>query len=1185
MVKKRKSKQVPTLAVAALIFGMLGCSDSEEKSVRFEAHRARTTGGDQLFSPVSSAESGLTVRNGYDDPEMWRGRYQEFQGGAIGTGIAAGDVDGDGWLDLYVVSKTGPNTLYRQTAPLVFVDVTESAGVAGGDGWGTGASLADVDGDGDLDLYVCQINAPNLLYLNDGKGGFSENGATAGLDVVSGSVIGAFEDYDHDGDLDLFLLTNLSDAASSPDGGPDFLFRNNGKGVFTDVTERSGLLSVDEKGHSATWWDANGDGWSDLYIANDFEAPDHLYLNNKDGTFTEKLEETIPHTAWFSMGSDFADVNNDGRLDFLVADMASTTHFKQKVAMGDMGGLIDYMDGLKTPQYMANAFYLNSGKGRFLEAARLLGIAKSDWTWSVRFEDLDNDGWQDLHVTNGMVRSFNDSDLVNQIKRVRSREQVIAMMRRSPPLAETNLAFRNTGDLGFEKRSEDWGLAHEGVSFGSVLADFDNDGDIDIVYSNYNDTVSLYRNNSQSNSITVSLRGTRSNRFGVGASLKLESSAGIQSRQMSLARGALSSNVASIHFGLGEESTAKRLTIRWPSGRIQELNDVASGNHYIISESDSRKAPRERNLKKASTQFADVSEKIGLEFENSELAFNDMIRQPLLPNRMNTLGGGLAIGDADSDGDSDIYFAGAKGQVGALFLNNGKGKFEADNRTNPWGSKENLEEMSPHWVDANGDGALDLYVTSGGVELDAGNSSYQDSLYLNDGHGRFSESTERSLPSMFTSSSAVASADFDRDGDLDVFVGGRVVPGSYPSSPESVLLENDGGRFVAAGLSVAPEIRNLGMVTSALWSDANGDGWLDLIVAGEWEPIRIFLNEEGVLVEKSSPECGLSGYKGWWNSIAAADVDNDGDMDYIAGNVGLNTKYHASLDHPIQLYYGDFEGRGNLNIVEAEFEGDTLFPVRGRSCSTRAMPSLGAKFDSFRKFASAMLTDIYDVEEATQFEANELQHGIFINSGDATFEFRPLPRLTQISPVFGIVAQDMDGDGNVDIVIGQNFHGPQVETGRFDGGQGLFMRGDGTGSMHVVGPTESGVYVPEEARGLAVTDFDSDGRPDLIFTRTGAGPLSLINQSDSNSSMFSVAFGESQALAVGARVSVLYEDGSRRVAELHEGSGYLSQSDSKLYFGYSKLNVPTMIETRWSDGSSTQTKWSRGATEMVLSKD
>lgn len=1166
-------------AVACAVLGYSGRGEATEEISRSVHHEYEHVEG-TLFSRIDAAESGLEFENAYDDPEMWGSRFQEFQGGAIGTGVAAGDVDGDGWLDLYVVSKTGKNKLFRQVAPLRFEDVTEQAGVSGGDGWGSGASFADVDNDRDLDLYVCHVDAPNMLYLNDGKGRFEEAGAAAGLDIATGSVVGAFEDFDRDGDLDLFLLTNVASIARSPEGEPDYLFENDGTGTFRDVTSEKGIESLPEKGHSATWWDANGDGWADLYIANDFEAPDHLYLNSGDGTFVDVREQALPHTAWFSMGSDFGDINNDGQFDFLVADMAGTTHLKQKIAMGDMGGLVDYMDTLTTPQYMANALYVSNGTDRFLEGARLMGLAKTDWTWSPRFEDLDNDGWIDLHVTNGMVRSFNDSDMLNRAKRARSRAEVVAMMKKSPPLAERNLAYRNGGDWSFEDQGEAWGLDHVGVSFGSVLADFDKDGDIDIVYSNYEDTVSFYRNNSRTNAVTIELNGTESNPHGIGAQVTLRSDQGTQTRRLSLTRGALSTSLSPLHFGLGSGDKVDSVEVKWPSGAVQSFVGLEANSNYLIVEKRAG-SNTETPMAQSAALFVEESVSMGLDHVNQELAFNDMVRQPLLPNRMNTLGGGLAWGDADGDGDSDLYVAGAKGRTGALYLNDGEGRFEIDSKNQPWQENMDTEEMAPLWVDFNNDGALDLYVSSGGVEEDAGSAVFNDSLYVNDGEGQFALSKASSLPDSRASGSVVAASDFDKDGDLDLFVGGRVIPGDYPRSSESVLLENHGGSFEQAAKDSVEGLGNLGMVTAAVWSDANNDGWLDLLVAGEWEPIRLFLNHEGVLKEVASSDCGFGAHKGWWNALEPADVDGDGDIDYVVSNVGLNTKYHASLDHPIELYYGDFEGKGEMNIIEAEYEGDKLFPVRGKSCSTRAMPSLGSKFTTFESFGGALLTEIYQLNEAKKYQATELAHGVFINLEDAQFEFRPLPRLAQISTAFGIAARDFDGDGFVDIALGQNFFGPQVETGRFDGGQSLLLLGNGRGDFEATMPIDSGIQIVGEVRGMAVADWNDDGWPDLAVTRANDRMIALRNGGRQGNHSFSVRLEGVQAQVTGARVVVVYDDGRRQAAEISQGSGYLSQSESVLFFGYKESNKPVRIEATWNDGARSEITWKPGLVLMA----
>jgi hypothetical protein len=1155
------------------------------------------TGEKMVFTAIPAEESGLKVENPYDDPSMWSDRYQEFSTGAIGSGLAIGDVDGDGLVDIFVANKTRPNQLFRQVAPFKFVDITAEAGVAGpaaanGVGWKTGVTMADVNNDGFLDLYVCRFNAPNLLYLNDGHGHFKEIGHQAGVDLVSGSVVGAFEDYDRDGKLDLFVLTNIQDAKRSPDGEPCHLYHNRGDGTFEDVTAKAGISLEPGHGHAATWFDYNGDGWPDLYVTCDFSGPDHLYRNNGDGTFTDVLATAIPHTPWFSMGADSADINNDGLPDLFAAEMAGTTHFKSKVAMGDMGGLVNYMDTLVTPQYMKNAMFLNSGTDRFLEVAKMTGLGSTDWSWSPRFEDLDNDGWVDLHVTNGMVRPFINSDLLNQIKKLQSQKEIIALMKSQPPQREINLTFHNEHNLRFTKVQKDWGLDHNGVSFGSAFADLDNDGDLDLVYVNFEDTLSVYRNDCPAgNSIVVQLKGTASNKYGVGAQAIAHTEQGIQTRRITVARGALSSSEPIMHFGLGTSTKVAELEIRWPSGQVQKFADLAANQRYVITEpSGTAKTqpaiacrPVDRGL------FQDSAKDLGINFVNQERVFDDMKRQSLLPNRMNTLGGGIAWGDANCDGFPDVFFAGAAGHGSALYLNDGHGHFSRSRQQQPWDDTIEREAMSAVFLDANHDGAMDLLVVSGGVEADKGSDLLRSHLYLNDGHGKFTEApaTQFSLPPV--SSSVVCAADFKHSGNLGVFIGGRVVPGEYPTTPESVLLENCDGKFVDVTDTACPGLRHAGMVTAALWTDADADGWVDLLVAGEWMPLRLFHNNHDGTFTETTKEAGLDKYSGWWNSLSAADVNNDGAIDYIAGNVGLNTKYHANAERPASIYYVDFEGNGSPQIIEGEYEGDKLFPVRGRSCSSRAMPSLKQKFPTFQDFGAALLPEIYTSEKlnsSLHFTATQLASGVFVNDGHGHFTFKELPRLAQTSPIFGTAACDFDGDGNIDIVAVQNFYGPQVETGRFDGGISLLLLGDGKGGFTPATPARSGIAIPGEGRGVAVADWNHDGRPDLLVTRINENALAYTNRSGPAGHSFAVRLtGATGNLdAIGAKITVHYQNGQSQAVELYSGSGYLSQSEPLAFFGYATGNLPKTIEVTWPDGSCTTHPFQPDTPQIVLKK-
>jgi len=1152
------------------------------------------------FTAIPANESGLAVENPYDDPAMWGERYREFSTGAIGSGIAVGSLTGDGTLFVFVANKTRPSQLFKQVAPFNFVDVTAEAGVAGpaavnGVGWKTGATMADVNNDGFLDIYVCRFNAPNLLYVNDGHARFKEVAHTSGVDLVSGSVVGAFEDYDRDGHLDLFVLTNVLDAQRSPDGEPPHLFRNRGDGTFEDVSAKAGIAREPIHGHSATWFDYNSDGWSDLYVASDFVPPDHVYRNNGDGTFTDVLATAVPHTTWFSMGADSADINNDGLPDLFVAEMAGTTHFKSKVAMGDMGGLVNHMDTLVTPQYMKNAVFLNSGADRLLEVAKLTGLGSTDWSWSPRFEDLDNDGWVDLHVTNGMVRPFIDSDLLNRIKKLQSQHEIIALMKKQPPQQETNLTFQNDHNLHFQKVQHDWGLDHTGVSFGSAFADFDSDGDLDLVYVNFEDNVSLYRNDSPTgHSIVVELRGTASNRFGVGAQLFARTSQGVQLRTLTIARGALSSSEPVLHFGLGADAGVSELEIRWPSGAVQKLTQLAANARYVVTEPTGiatlpgavKNRPVDHGL------FKDEAAALGLDFVNHERVFDDMARpaQSLLPNRMNTLGGGIAFGDANGDGAADVFFAGAAGQDSALYLNDGTGHFTRSSQPQPWDDTIEREAMSAVFLDVNRDGAMDLLVVSGSVEVDKGDDLLRSHLYLNNGSGNFTEApaSQFNLPPF--SGSVVCAADFERSGASGVFIGGRVVPGEYPSMPESVLLANREGNLVDVTDQVCPALRKVGMVTAALWTDADGDGWIDLLVTGEWMSLRLFRNNGNRTLTEVTAEAGLAAHTGWWNSLTAADVNHDGSLDYIAGNVGLNTKYHASADHPATLYYADFEQNGKCEIVEAEWEGDKLFPVRGRSCSSRAMPSLKEKFPTFRDFGAALLPEIYSEEKldrAMQLTATQLASGVFLNDGHGHFAFRELPRLAQTSPIFGTAAADFNGDGNIDFVAVQNFAGPQVETGRFDGGISLLLLGDGQGGFTAAPAQDSGICIPGEGRGVAMADINHDGWPDLVVTRINERAMALINETapGGHSIAIQLVGAGTSVGATGARILVRFRDGTAQVSEVHSGSGYQSQSEPLVFLGYSDANPPEAIEVTWPDGRRSSHRVTPTAARIVLRLD
>ena len=1167
----------------------------DETSPEITSHSLTGRHGDSgrpRFTMISPQTSGLMTRNDYDDPSMWGSRYVVFSQGAVGTGLAAGDYNGDGRPDLYVVSKTEPNKLFRQVGDFQFEDVTEEAGVEGGRFWGTGAAFVDIDNDGDLDLYACQYFDANQLYINRGDGTFEERGREFGLDVWSSSVMGYFSDYDRDGDLDVYIVTNsltLESTLEYSSADPDFLFRNNGDGTFTEVTRQSGVLH-NGQGLAAVWWDYDLDGWPDLYVANDNLDPDHLYRNNGDGTFTDILEASLPHTPYFSMGTDFGDIDNDGLLDLFVADMQFTTHYKRKVMMGEMGGpLARQFDRQPVPQNMRNALFLNTGTRRFMEGAYLYGIAHTDWTWSAKFGDLDNDGRLDLHLTNGMIRSFIDADMDKRLRDTTIEEEA-QIMKESPVLQERNLAYRNKGSARFEEVSQLWGLNHLGVSFGAVFVDLDRDGDLDIAVNNYQEPVTLYRNDLSEGRgrVLIELRGHASNSRGVGSTITLESGSGRQIRYLSPMRGIFSSDEPLVHFGMGTDPKIERMVVDWPSGHRQEFRDLSPNRRYVVREPEGE-APGTRKVRgeESSPLFEEVSAKYGLNIVMKERDADryEFARQPLLPYRMSKLGPGLAWGDADGDGREDLFLAGPAGEAGLLLMRGEDGYDKV-----PFAKEVDAEDMAPLWFDADGDGDDDLFLTRGSVECEEGASVLQDRLYLNDGEGLLQEAPAGAIPASRVSTGPVAAADYDHDGDLDLFVGGRVIPGRYPLSPESALWENRKGRFVDVTEERAPGLRRVGMVTSALWSDANGDGWLDLLVTTEWGPISVFQNT-GHGLKNVTAQMGTLAILGWWNSIAGGDIDGDGDIDYVVGNTGLNTKYHASAEKPLLIYYGDFSGgAGTPNLVEAEYENDQLFPVRGKSCSTGAMPFLRERFPSFRSWGAALLNEIYQPQtlaSCTRYSINELSSGIFLNSGKGTLEFRPLPRIAQISSVHGLVVEDFDGDGRSDIFMAQNFFQPQVETGRYDGGIGLLLLGQEAGSFDPSPARESGLVISGDAMAATSCDLNEDGWPDLVVSRNSSRCLAFENAMITGRNSFSVSLrgGLGNPRAIGAKITVELKDGRRRSAEIYAGGGYLSQSVPEVFFGYPDGNEPKTITVRWPDGRATRHRWTGHRARIVIETD
>ena len=1156
-------------------------------------------------------------RDGFDFVHRWTPpeRYRKTFDHSGAGGVAIGDFDGDGRADVFLTRPFGGARLYRNLGGWKFQDVTVQCGVEREQLWSGGATWVDVDGDGDLDLAVCGYDCPNRLWRNNGDGTFTDIAAGSGLAARGGSTMMTFADYDNDGDLDAYLVTyfpfeepgdvlkmselqarTTTDASGRrvlppelreryrllqhPDGRTevvrggqsDRLWRNDGLRAdgtvnFVDVTEAAGVLDHG-LGLAATWWDYDADGWPDLYVSNDYFGADRLWHNERDGTFRDVAPSLLPATPFYSMGSDFADVDNDGHLDFFASDMAGATHYRSKMGMGDMDRYGWFLETGTPRQVMRNTMFLGSGGGPFREVAHLVGLGATDWTWAVKFADLDGDGRDDLFVSNGMMGDFFNSDLAETMK---------SDPTKVPPKRDADFAFRNTGALAFENVSKAWGVNREAMSFGAAYGDLDGDGDVDLIVSNWDEAPSIYENRiAGTQRLSVRLRGAR-NRWGVGARVELESDGLRQTRYLTLARGFAGSDEPVLHFGLGKAKEARNVVIRWPSGGEQRIATLDAGMLHTIDEPhELPKMPALQIRKAMFRESAALSDA-----RHSEKAFDDFAREPLLPNKLSQLGPGIAFADVDGDGDDDFFLGGASGND-AMILRNEGGRGFLKMASEAFDEDDRCEDMGAVFFDADGDGDQDLYVVSGSNEYAPDAHELGDRLYLNDGRGEFRKSS--ALPEDRTAGGPVCVADFDRDGDLDIFVGGRVVPGKYPLSPQSRLLRNDAGRFIDA---TPKGLAECGMVTAAIWSDVDNDGWLDLALALEWGPMRLFRNDQGLLVEATNA-AGLEPFTGWWNSIHAVDLDCDGDLDLVAGNFGLNTKYHADAAHPAMIYHGIFDDSGVAQIIEAKQGEGAMFPVRGKSCSQNALPDLRSRFPKFHDFASATLVDIYSaagLNRARRFEATKLESGVFWNDskpGHPLFRFAPLPRLAQVAPVFGIASADFDGDGNPDLALAQNFHHPQRETGRMNGGLSLLLLGDGKGGLKPIAPEESGIAISGDAKSLVATDLNGDGRIDLIFGMNDGAVRVLQNQRSEqhHSATIRLEGRKGNPTGVGARLE-LETTTRRQVAELSAGGGYLSQSPAQLCFPLRIGEIPKAVAVRWPDGTRTTHPWRDGSVLLL----
>lgn len=1067
---------------------------------------------DTLFTEVLSSDSHVDFRNDIEETKDQNILTYEylFNGG----GVAVGDLNNDGLPDIFFTGNMGSNKLYLNKGNMQFEDVTAQAGVTGRNKWKTGVVMADVNGDGLLDIYVCysgpgdSLNRSNELYINNGvKNGvptFTESAKAYGLDApgtYTTSVV--FFDMDNDGDLDM-LMVNHADVFYNPFFNTDKLratrnakFGNrlyrNDNGHFTDVSEQahingSGLnFSL-----SASISDVNGDGWPDIYVTNDYDERDFLYLNNHDGTFREVLPKATKHISEFAMGSDIADFNNDCKPDIMELDMLPEDNHRQKLLRG-----VDNYDKFQLlidhgfhKQLMRNCLQLNNGNDAdgtpvFSEIGQLAGVSNTDWSWAPLFADFDNDGWKDLFISNGILKDITNLDFVKYtsgyspqyVKEKQDKGELWELIQKMPTTKLTNYLFKNNHDLTFSNVTANWGLNKLGVSNGAVYADLDNDGDLDLVINQLDDVATIYKNNTsekhqKSHFLRLRLKGSNKNTFGVGAKVYVTTAQGTQFQEEYFNRGFQSSVDPVMHFGLGKDSVIQSLKVLWPTGKVSNLQNIKSDQLLVVEQKDAMRSqdktpPKNEDIKPL---FTDVTQSAGINFTDKASAYVDFKISPLLPYQVSKMGPCIAKADVNGDGLEDVFIGGGIDQQSQLYLQTKDGRFVLA-PSQPWNNNKLCFNADALFFDADGDGDMDLYLVSGGGEYPQGSENYQDRIFENDGKGNFKE-VLNALPKKTVSASCARAADINHDGKPDLFIGGRYRAGMFPMSPPSYVLKNVSSRgnirFEIDASQKDPVLDNPGMVTDAVWADLNKDGWPDLVVVGQFMPITVFENYRGVLVDQTK-EYGLSDSNGWWTRIKAVDLDNDGNIDFVVGNLGLNTLLKASVDEPVTITCADFSGDGSMQPVLCYYIQGKSYPYNTRDELMDQMPWLQKKFARYSDFADAQLADIFPKEKldsAKTFKINQLATVVLKNTGHYQFTIKRLPMAAQTSMVNGIVANDIEKGGGKELILAGNFYPFRVQFGPLDAGIGMVLTGNKNGDFSTEAYAATGLKIDGDARNL-----------------------------------------------------------------------------------------------------------------------
>jgi hypothetical protein len=1121
---------------------------------------------DTLFELIEPDDSGITFENTIYEDDTYN--ILKFSYLYNGGGVSVGDFDNNGLTDIFFTGNMVENKMYLNQGDFKFTDITKEANVGALGKWMYGSASIDINNDGWLDLYVCASISRmpeeriNALYINQGLNDngiptFKDEAEAYGLTENGHSTHATFFDYDLDGDLDLYILSNskiegipTSYRHKVKDGSADNtdkLYRNNGNGTFTDVSDEAGIL-IEGFGLGIGLLDVNKDGAPDIYVGNDYITNDLLYVNDGEGKFSDNIDSMIKHQSRFSMGNDVADINNDGLMDIYTLDMLPETNLRKKTVMM-ANGYIVYLNDFRygyTHQHVRNMLQLNNGNQNFSEIGQLAGIQQTEWSWSPLFADFDNDGYKDLLVTNGYPKDITDNDFISFRKEANLYTPTEQLLEMIPVVRIPNYAFKNNGDLTFEDVSTNWGFTQPSFSNGAAFADFDNDGDLDYVVNNINMPAFLYRNTAndqehvKNHYLRIDLKGTKQNPKALGAKVTIHYDGDkIQYHEHNIYRGYVSTVEDKIHFGLGSSQTIDQLTVIWPDQKVTTLSDLSADQTISIDYQKAAKTDGTKDHEKP-LLMTEISAEIGADFTHIENDYIDYNIQRNIPHKFSQSGPAVAVGDINGDELDDFYIGGSKDQSGHFFVQSKDGKFTSKPLLS---NVEGIEEdMGSLLFDADNDGDQDLYVVSGSFEYPSGSDYFQDRLYINDGQGNFNLNLS-ALPPIKTSGSTVRAADYDADGDLDLFVGGRVIVGSYPFAPESYILQNDAGVFTDITHSVSRSIKNKGMITDALWSDYNGDGRMDLIVIGEFMNVTFYKNEGGQLIEDD--DTGVNQYTGWWNSIVSGDFDQDGDMDYVVGNVGENNFYCASPDQPLRITAKDFDKNGAVDAILSCYfkaEDGTMkpFPIHSWNELNAQSPIFRARFQQFKEFGVTTIDELFrpgELEGALILEANHLSTSYLENTGKGDFVIKKLPVEAQFAPVNGMLVEDVNNDDHLDVICIGNDFGNEVNTGQFDAITGLVLLGDGKGSFSVSKSAQSGFFVNGDGKALAklISEDDqpvfiaSQNKDRLLAFKSAANNQKIINTDP-----------------LDAYAIINYTDGRKEKRDVNYGSGYLSQSSRKL---------------------------------------